>query len=60
LTFSNDVVPKAADTSDKSEGDAMDVDGKRKKKTPSRWKNKTDDDEDNFRDRIKPRLTQFH
>ncbi|KAJ4363385.1 hypothetical protein N0V83_009678 [Neocucurbitaria cava] len=43
--FLNDIVSKVADAPEKSESDAMDVDGK-KKKTSSRKKKKTDDDDD--------------
>ncbi|KAF1847673.1 DNA polymeras-like protein epsilon subunit C [Cucurbitaria berberidis CBS 394.84] len=43
--FLNDIVSKVADAPEKSEHDAMDVDGK-KKKAPSRRKKKTDDDDD--------------
>lgn len=43
--FLNDIVAKVADAPEKSEGDTMDVDGK-KKKTSSRRKKKADSDED--------------
>jgi hypothetical protein len=43
--FLNDIVSKVADAPEKSEGDAMDVDGK-KKKISSRRKKKADSDDD--------------
>lgn len=43
--FLNDIVSKVADAPEKSEGDAMDVDGK-KKKASSRKKKKADSDDD--------------
>lgn len=43
--FLNDIVAKVADAPEKNEGDAMDVDGK-KKKGASRRKKKADSDED--------------
>lgn len=43
--FLNDIVSKVADAPEKTEGDSMDVDGK-KKKQAGRRKKKTDDDEE--------------
>jgi hypothetical protein len=43
--FLNEIVSKVADAPEKSEGDTMDVDGK-KKKTSSRKKKKADSDDD--------------
>ncbi|KAH7344342.1 DNA polymerase-like protein epsilon subunit C [Pyrenochaeta sp. MPI-SDFR-AT-0127] len=43
--FLNEIVSKVADAPEKSEGDAMDVDGK-KKKASARKKKKADDDDD--------------
>lgn len=44
--FLNEIVSKVADAPEKSEGDAMDVDGKKKKTSTRRKKAKAESDED--------------
>jgi hypothetical protein len=43
--FLNDIVSKVADAPEKSETEAMEVEGGKKKKASSRKKKKTDDDD---------------